>query len=119
MYHTTSLTYAKNTYRFGNPYTSNLDLSAFDGANAWLYIKNNNGIRTIKQATDDQMIKDFYVTKRTSSYGITWNPVNGQKIITQLDLLIIKQCMMETQWSGDPQALLIRPLETFNLNFAN
>ena len=116
---TTSLTYAKNTYRFGNPYTSNLDLSAFDGANAWLYIKNNSGNRTIKQATDASMIKDFYVTKRTSSYGITWNPVTGSEDNNTSGSSTYHKAMYDgTQWSGDPQALLIRPLETFNLNFA-
>lgn len=116
---TTSLTYAKNTYRFGNPYTSNLDLSAFDGANAWLIIKNNGGNRTIKQATDASMIKDFYVTKRTSSYGITWNPVKGSEDNNTSGSSTYHKAMYDgVQWSGDPQALLIRPLETFNLNFA-
>ena len=116
---TTSLTYAKNTYRFGNPYTSNLDLSAFDGANAWLYIKNNSGYRTIKEATVASMIKDFYVTKRTSSYSITWNPITGSEDNNTSGSSTYHKAMYDgTQWSGDPQALLIRPLETFNLNFA-
>ena len=111
---TTSLTYAKNTYRFGNPYTSNLDLSASDGANAWLFIKNNGGNRTIKQATDALMIYDFYVAKRTSSFGITWNPVKGSSSVSSN---YHKAMFDGFQWSGDAQALLIRPLETFNLNF--
>ena len=115
---TTSMVYAKNTYRFGNPYTSNLDLSAFDGANAWLLIKNNGGNRTIKQATDAQMIKDFYVTKRTSSYGITWNPLSGSVDNNTAGSTYHRAMYNGTQWVGDPQALLIRPLETFNLNFA-
>ena len=116
---TTSLTYAKNTYRFGNPYTSNLDLSAFDGANAWLYIKNNSGYRNIKEATTDLMIKDFYVTKRTSSYGITWNPVTGSEDNNTSGSSTYHKAMYDgTNWTGDAQALLIRPLETFNLNFA-
>ena len=116
---TTSLTYAKNTYRFGNPYTSNLDLSAFDGANAWLYIKNNSGNRTIKQATDAQMIKDFYVTKRTSSYSITWNPITGSEDNNTSGSPTYHKAMYDgANWTGDAQALLIRPLETFNLNFS-
>lgn len=114
----TSKTYAKNTYRFGNPYTSNLDLSAFDGANAWLFIKNNSGNRTIKQATTDLMIKDFYVSKRTSSYGITWNPVKGSEDNNTSGSSTYHKAMFDgTQWTGDAQALLIRPFETFNLNF--
>ena len=43
----------KNIYRFGNPYTSNLDLTAVDGINAWLRITNAGGNRTLKQSTTD------------------------------------------------------------------
>lgn len=113
---TTSLTYAKNTYRFGNPYTSNLDLSAFDGANAWLYIKNNGGSKTLKEATN-LMIKGFYVSKFTSSYGITWNPVNGSTDSGSSRTYYYKAMYDGVNWTGDAQALLIRPLEIFSLNF--
>ena len=115
---TTNAVHAKNTYRFGNPYTSNLDLSAFDGANAWLKIKNNGVIRTLKQASDFIMIKNFYITKRTSSYGITWNPTRGsQHNNTSSTSTYYKALFDGVQWIGDAQALLIRPFETFNLNF--
>ena len=110
-----SKTYAKNIYRFGNPYTSNLDLSAFDGTNAWLKIMNAGGPRTIKGATDAQMIKDFYVSKRTQAYDVIWNPSTGS---TNANADYVKAMYNGTTWVGSPEALLIRPFETFNLNFA-
>lgn len=107
----TSRTYGKNVYRFGNPYTSNLDLSAFDGANAWLKVLNVSE-RTIKGATDDAKIKNFNISKRTANFDINWGRTgstnSGTYYVAQYD---------GQQWTGNAQALLIKPLETFNLNF--
>ncbi len=76
-YNSTSKVYGKNVYRFGNPYTSNINISGVDGTNAWLKITNAGVNRTLKQAYTDQLVKDFFITKRTSSYDITWNPNTG------------------------------------------
>lgn len=105
--------YAKNTYRFGNPYTSNLDLSTFDGENAWLKILNNGGNHTIKTATGT-LIKDFTIKKRTDSYDDDWGPLSGT--ITKVQSYYISK-FDGTQWTGDAEALLIRPTETFQLYF--
>ncbi|OWK99394.1 hypothetical protein AP75_00145 [Kaistella haifensis DSM 19056] len=104
----------KNIYRFGNPYTSNLDLTAVDGINAWLRITNAGGNRTLKQATTDLLIKDFNITKRTPSYDVLWNPANGS---TNVNADYYSAKFDGTNWVGNPEALYIRPLETFNLNF--
>ena len=104
----------KNIYRFGNPYTSNLDLTAVDGINAWLRITNAGGNRTLKQSTTDLLIKDFYITKRTPSYDVIWNPANGS---TNVNADYYSAKFDGTNWVGNPEALYIRPLETFNLNF--
>lgn len=109
----TSRVTGKNIYRFGNPYTSNLDLSAIDGPNAWVKILNMGG-RSIKQATQDLMIKDFYVAKRTQAYDVVWNPSTGS---TSANADYVKAMYNGTTWVGSPDALLIRPFETFNLNF--
>lgn len=103
----------KNIYRFGNPYTSNLDLTAVDGVNAWLKIT-NGGTRTLQQATKDELIKDFYITKRTPDYDVTWNPAKGS---TNVNADYYSAKFDGTNWVGNPEALFIRPLETFNLNF--
>lgn len=111
---TTNKYTGKNIYRFGNPYTSNLDISAVDGTNAWLKITNGGGSRTLKQATTDQLIKDFYITKRTSAYDVFWNPTTGASNV-KADYYSAK--FDGTNWVGNPEALIIKPLETFNLNF--
>lgn len=111
---TTSKIYAKNVFRFGNPYTSNLDLSAFDGADAWLKIVNNGGSRTIKQAHDAQLIRNFAVSKVMPDYDYNWRPIagsvedNGKYFIAKYD---------GTQWVGSAEALLVRPMEAFFLDF--
>ena len=68
--------YGKNTYRFGNPYTSNLDLSDFGDKNApWLKIKNNGLDLTIKQATDNGYIEKFTIEKERINMmiiGVKW-----------------------------------------------
>lgn len=108
--------YGKNVYHFGNPYTSNLDLSAFDGANAWLRILNNGGSRTIKQATDDLYIRNFSVSKPSSTFGIIWNGTSGSINTSGTGVMHIAK-FDGTQWTGNAEALLIRPLEIFSLSF--
>lgn len=110
---TTSKTYAKNTYRFGNPYTSNLDISAVEGANSWLTITNNNTRKNIKEATGT-LIQDFTITKRIADYNIDWNSATGT---TNVNASYYSAKYDGTNWVGSPEALIIRPTETFNLNF--
>ena len=117
--------YGKNTYRFGNPYTSNLDLSAFDGADAWLKIKNNNQDLTIKQATNQDLtikqatnqkyITDFTIRKRTDKYDDNWGKLVGTLTMSYS----MHQAKFDgTKWTGEAEALIVRPTETFELFFA-
>lgn len=110
----TSKVLNKNIFRFGNPYTSNLDLSEFDGANAWVKILNKGG-HTIKQAYDAQLIKDFSVTKRMDDYNTQWGLDIEGSITTSRKYYTAK--FDGQRWTGNAEALLIRPTETFNLNF--
>jgi hypothetical protein len=103
----------KNHYRFGNPYTSNIDISGVSGTSAWLKIM-NGGEKTIQQAHDARLIGDFTIQKRTSSYDISWNPATGSTIV---DADYYSAKYDGRNWSGNPEALIIRPLETFNLKF--
>ena len=109
--------YGKNTYRFGNPYTSNLDLSAVEGNNAWLKIKNNNNNQglTIKQATDQGCIADFTIRKRTDKYDDNWGKIVGT---LTMNYSMYQAKFDGTQWTGDAEALIVRPTETFELFFA-
>ena len=111
---TKSLVYNKNVYRFGNPYTSNLDLSDASGANSWLTILNGGTRRKLVQAYTDQLIKDFTITKRTDVYDVNWSGTVGT---TNVNWTYYTAKFDGTQWTGNANALLIKPLETFNLNF--
>lgn len=105
--------YGKNTYRFGNPYTSNLDLSIVDGNDAWLHILNNGGRKTIHQATGT-LIKNFTIQKRMASYDVDWGKVSGG-INANENYYTAKYD--GTKWVGSAEALIVRPTETFNLKF--
>lgn len=108
--------YGKNTYRFGNPYTSNLDLSDFGDKNApWLKIKNNGKDYTIKQATDNGYIEKFTIRKRTDKYDDNWGKMVGT---LTMNYSMHQAEFNGTQWTGDAEALIVRPTETFELFFA-
>lgn len=108
--------YGKNTYRFGNPYTSNLDLSDFGDKNApWLKIKNNGKDYTIKQATDNGYIEKFTIRKRTDKYDDNWGKMVGT---LTMNYSMHQAEFNGTQWTGDTEALIVRPTETFELFFA-
>ncbi|MEN2436064.1 T9SS type A sorting domain-containing protein [Weeksellaceae bacterium A-14] len=113
-YNSTNKNYGKNVYRFGNPYTSNIDLSAISGNDAWLHIINNNGNVDLKTANQD-LIGGFYITKRTSSYDVDWNPITGSNNSNGGYYKVVLD--ENNNWTGAPEALLIQPFETFNLNF--
>lgn len=107
--------YKKNYYRVGNPYTSNLDLSTVDGANAWLIINNTN--KTIKAATDNDEIR-FQISKRRDNYNVDWSPSTGSINVTDNSAYHIASFDKTSgQWVGSAEALLLRPFETVNLHF--
>lgn len=110
---TNSKVYNKNIFRFGNPYTSNLDLSSFDGTDAWLKIT-NKGSHTLKQAYDNKFIANFSITKRMPDYDTNWN-IDGGLQSTNYKYYTAK--FDGSKWTGSAEALLIRPTETFNVNF--
>lgn len=111
--------YGKNTYRFGNPYTSNLDLSVVEGDNAWLRIKNNGNNNgkgyTIKEATDNKYIRNFTIRKRMDEYDDNWGKMVGT---LTMNYRMYQARFDGTQWTGAAEALIVRPTETFELFFA-
>lgn len=115
---TNSKVYNKNVFRFGNPYTSNLDLSAIDGTNAWVRILNNGKNLTLKQAYEQDYVEGFSISKRMSDYVYAWGLVDGSSNIGTPKYHKAELIYPTLQWKGSPEALLIRPTETFNLNFA-
>ncbi len=114
-YDTTNKNYGKNVYRFGNPYTSNLDISAISGDKGWLYIL-NGGEKELATASNS-LIKGFYITKVTEDFNLDWNPLTGSSD-NGSNATYYKAVLDESNnWTGSSEALLIRPFEVFQLNF--
>lgn len=113
-YNETSISYGKNIFRFGNPYTSNLDLSAVEGENAWVQFLKNSGNFTIKEA-HNKLFYGFAVQKVMPDFHYTWESKTGS---TQGNSKYFTATYDGTRWTGSAEALLIKPFEEFQLNFA-
>lgn len=113
---TNSKVFNKNQFRYGNPYTSNIDLSAVEGANAWVKIKNKGLDLNIKQASTQVYIKNFTVRKpNMGTFSVGWNDQVGS--VNKNGYNYYTAVYNGTQWTGNGEALLVRPLETFTFNF--
>lgn len=130
---TASKIYGKNIYRFGNPYTSNIDLSELDKATQ----ADNGGESWLKIAFDGQAagsdfrhlieyadpadnsssygLKDFTILKRMDDYDDDWTRKKGT--ITVRSSYYAARINDAGAWEGAAEALIIRPTETFQLYF--
>lgn len=123
--------YGKNIYRFGNPYTSNIDLSELDKATqtsnpgeSWLKIDFSGGDfrpliefadPTDKFHRDSYGLKDFTILKRMDDYDDDWTRKKGT--ITVKSSYYAARLDYKGVWEGAAEALIIRPTETFQLYF--
>ena len=130
---TASKIYGKNIYRFGNPYTSNIDLSELDkdtqannNGESWLKIAfngqiNSGDFRPLIKYTDpaDNIssygLKDFTILKRMDDYDDNWTRKKGT--ITVRSSYHAARINDAGAWEGEAEALIIRPTETFQLYF--
>lgn len=130
---TASKIYGKNIYRFGNPYTSNIDLSELDkdtqannNGESWLKIAfngqiNSGDFRPLIKYTDpaDNIssygLKDFTILKRMDDYDDNWTRKKGT--ITVRSSYHAARINDAGAWEGAAEALIIRPTETFQLYF--
>ena len=127
---TASKLYGKNIYRFGNPYTSNIDLSELDKATqtsnlgeSWLKIDLGGDFRpliefadpTDKFHRDSYGLKDFTILKRMDDYDDDWTRKKGT--ITVKSSYYAARLDYKGVWEGAAEALIIRPTETFQLYF--
>ncbi|MFV0138731.1 T9SS sorting signal type C domain-containing protein [Empedobacter falsenii] len=99
----TSKTFGKNMFRFGNPYTSNIDLSTV--AN-WLTF--NSGSSTTK---------NFELIKLTPSYKHNWNNTNGSSDNATDGTQYLKATNTNGVWAGSAEAVIVRPFEMFRVKF--
>lgn len=126
---TASKIYGKNIYRFGNPYTSNIDLSELDKATqtsnlgeSWLKIDFGGGdFRSLIEYADpvdnsgSYGLKDFTILKRMDDYDDDWTRKKGT--ITVRSSYYAARINDAGAWEGAAEALIIRPTETFQLYF--
>lgn len=112
-YNSISKMYGKNILRFGNPYTSNLDLSSVDGDSAWVQFLVNSSKYTIKTA-HNFLFRNFSVEKVMPDFDYEWGKVDGS---TEGNNKYFTATYDGTRWTGSAEALLIRPFEVFQLNF--
>lgn len=97
-----SKTFGKNMFRFGNPYTSNINLSIVTN---WLSF--NAGSIT----------KDFELIKLTPGYTHTWNDRTGSSHNSTDGSQYLKATYVNSVWAGSAEAVLVRPFEMFRLKF--
>lgn len=130
---TASKIYGKNIYRFGNPYTSNIDLSELDkdtqasnSGESWLKIEFNGeadggDFRSLIEYADplgnsgNYGLKDFTILKRMDDYDDDWTRKKGT--ITVKSSYHAARLNYAGAWEGAAEALIIRPTETFQLYF--
>ena len=107
--------FGKNFYRFGNPYTSNLNLSVrlstnpVDLQNNWIKFYDNTGQNL-------QNLKTFELSKLAQTYKHTWSSETGSSHNSTGSDQIIRAKFASGTWTGDNEAILIRPLEMFSIN---
>ena len=97
-----SKTFGKNMFRFGNPYTSNIDLS---DKSKWLTINSVNPPQT------------FELIKLTAGYTHSWNNSGGSSGNSTDNTQYLKATNTNGVWAGSAEAVLIRPFEMFRLKF--
>ena len=88
-YETDSIHYAKYFFEFGNPYTSNIDLSDIGLNNGGAYVEN---LMSVSRIT-----------------GTNWNINDGGSS----QAATVQALWNGSIWSGNPDALIVPPFETF------
>lgn len=111
--------FGKNLHRLGNPFTSNLDLSNVQTGESWITFKTKNG-QNMSPAEAWPALR-FRIYKLTNNYTLSWNSSQGSshsdKTTTVSANLLKNGNNNEYFWTGSPEALLIKPYETFYIYY--
>lgn len=90
--------FGKNMFRFGNPYTSNLNLAV---PSTWMNLSGET----------------FDLIKLAQGYTHSWNSTTGSSHNSTGANQYLTATYTSGIWSGNPEAILIRPLEMFRVKF--
>ena len=113
--------FGKNLHRFGNPYTSNLDLSNIATDSSWITFNTIAGSNLSPTKVFDTSIR-FQIIKLSNGYTIDWNQGSGNtsqgNSSTEFNAYLSKDDTTQKYfWTGSWQALLVKPYETFYVDY--
>lgn len=113
-----SLIFGKNQHRLSNPFTSNLDLSDVSKTNSWIKFIGITG------STPTEVYQNairFRVTKIANDFTIKWNgQVGNTTSVNSPVSAYLSHNPNSTPnyfWTGNPQALLVKPYESFYIDY--
>lgn len=116
----TDVLFGKNQHRLANPYTSNLDLSniAKDGT-SWIKFTTAAGLQSPTEVFDTAL--RFQIVKIANGYTMDWNSSSGSgssgSNTTTFAAYLKKNNAGTFFWTGNWQALLVKPYETFYIDY--
>ncbi|WP_291118753.1 T9SS type A sorting domain-containing protein [Empedobacter sp. UBA7248] len=111
--------FGKNLHRLGNPFTSNLDLSNINSGASWITFNTASG--SGKSPAEAWLALRFRVFKVANDYIIKWNSNSGNTSTgntTALSAYLMKDNTNSKYfWTGSPEALLVKPYESFYVDY--
>ena len=114
--------FGKNIHRLANPFTSNLDISDISTNNSWITFKLSTVGEYVYPAEAFKTAIRFNVYKIANDFKITWNSDIGNTSVAEQSTLFSAQ-MNQVEgtdnffWVGSAEALLVRPYETFFIDY--
>ena len=115
--------FGKNLHRISNPFTSNIDLSDLSTANTWIKfnLRSTSGYSSVPTAVYSNAIR-FRVFKNANDFKITWTGENGNHSTAESNTSFSAYIRPSSEagkyfWTGSPEALLVKPYETFYIDY--
>ena len=112
--------YGKNQHRLSNPFTSNIDLSDIGKVNTWIRFTGATGGTAPTEVFAGAL--RFRVTKIANDFTIKWN-ANSGNVTTSSSTPISAYLTSDGAatptyiWTGNPQALIVKPYESFYIDY--
>ncbi|WP_313375603.1 T9SS sorting signal type C domain-containing protein [Chishuiella sp.] len=116
----TDVLFGKNQHRLANPYTSNLDLSNITkGGASWIKFTTAGGLQSPTEVFDTAL--RFQIVKIANGYTMDWGSGFGSgsksSDTTTFAAYLKKNDAGTFFWTGSWQALLVKPYETFYIDY--
>lgn len=113
--------FGKNLHRLANPYTSNLDLSDIATGNSWITFNTPSNSNLSPTKAYDNVL-GFQIYKIANGFSIEWNQDSGNistgSTSTLFNAYLSKDYTTNKYfWTGNWQALLVKPYETFYIYY--